>query len=150
MAATEVTTYHSLPLLNHLSRVGSREADAALLPTGLKPRHLVALMLLDGQGAVTQQHLAEALSLDPSNVVGLLNELESSALVSRRRDPADRRRHIVEITADGKVCMLAAQCCIASAEDRLLRALSPQERKTLHTLLVKASGNASLPHPCKS
>ncbi len=47
-----------------------------MAPGGLRPRHLIALRLLQQQGAVTQQALAETLSLDPSNVVGLLNDLE--------------------------------------------------------------------------
>jgi DNA-binding MarR family transcriptional regulator len=41
-----------------------------MVPGGLRPRHLVALKLLSERGAQGQRGLAEALSLDPSNVVG--------------------------------------------------------------------------------
>jgi DNA-binding MarR family transcriptional regulator len=144
----EVTSFHSLPLLNHLSRLGTRAADAALAPTGLKPRHLLALMLLDQNGAATQQSLAAALSLDPSNVVGLLNELECRALIVRRRDPDDRRRHIVEVSDQGRTDMVAAQGRIATAEEQVLGCLSLEERAVLHELLVKAIGGQPPVHTC--
>src|ERR1700685_562213 len=91
-----------LPLLDHLARVGRRAAELSMSPGGLRPRHLIALRMLSEQGPVSQQGLADALSLDPSNVVGLLNELEERGLITRRRDPADRRRHIVELSAAGE------------------------------------------------
>jgi DNA-binding MarR family transcriptional regulator len=78
--------------------------------------------------------------LDPSNVVGLLNELEERGLITRRRDPADRRRHIVEISSEGTTQLRAAQRLLARVEDDVLRALSADERATLHGLLVRAAG----------
>jgi DNA-binding MarR family transcriptional regulator len=87
-----------LPLLEHLARVGRRVFETTLAPGDLRPRHLIALNLLSEHGPASQQMLADALSLDPSNVVGLLNELEERGLIARRRDPADRRRHIVELS----------------------------------------------------
>src|SRR5258708_33919762 len=86
--------HRMLPLLEHLARVGRRAAEASMSPGGLRPRHLIALKLLCEQGPASQQGLAEALSLDPSNVVGLLNELEERELITRRRDRVDSRRHI--------------------------------------------------------
>lgn len=146
--ADEVITYNSLPLLTHLSRLGTRAADAALVSTGLKPRHLVALMLLDQNGAATQQNLAVSLSLDPSNVVGLLNELECRGFIVRRRDPDDRRRHIVEISDAGRGAMAEAHNRIASAEHQVLQPLSPEERAILHELLVKAIGGPAAANSC--
>ena len=83
-----------LPLLEHLVRVGRRAYENAMPAGGLRPRHLIALKLLNDNGPQTQQSLTEVLALDPSNVVGLLNELEERELIVRRRDPADRPRHI--------------------------------------------------------
>jgi len=88
MAKTEAAVEQQLlPLLDHLARVGRRAAEATMSPGGLRPRHLIALKLLSEHGPASQQGLAEALSLDPSNVVGLLNELEERGLITRRRDP---------------------------------------------------------------
>ena len=85
----------------------------------------------------------DLLSLDPSNVVGLLNELEERGLITRRRDPADRRRHIVELSAIGDKQLVRAQAQLGRVEDELLSALSTGERATLYSLLVRAVGSKS-------
>jgi DNA-binding MarR family transcriptional regulator len=127
-----------LPLLDHLARVGRRAAEASMAPGGLRPRHLIALKLLNEHGPASQQGLAEALSLDPSNVVGLLNELEERGLIVRRRDPADRRRHIVELSATGTGELCQAQARLSRVEDDLLAVLTAEERATLYRLLARA------------
>jgi len=134
-----VATHQSLPLLEHLARVGRRAAETSLEPGGLRPRHFITLRLLSDHGPASQQGLAEALRLDPSNVVGLLNELEERGLVTRRRDPVDRRRHIVELSDVGRVELDEASARLGCVEDELLAALSPQERETLYELLVRAA-----------
>src|SRR5258708_5915321 len=93
-----------LPLIEHLARVARRAYETGhWFEAGcLRPRQLVALNLLHEHGPLSQQSLGEALTLDPSNVVGLLNELEERALITRRRDPADRRRHIVSLSPAGQ------------------------------------------------
>ncbi|MDQ2815330.1 MAG: MarR family winged helix-turn-helix transcriptional regulator [Actinomycetota bacterium] len=126
-----------LPLLDHLARVGRRAAETSMSPGGLRPRHLIALKLLSEHGPAGQQGLADALSLDPSNVVGLLNELEERGLITRRRDPADRRRHIVELSQAGSGELCLAQTRLTRVEDELLKVLSGQERATLYRLLAR-------------
>ena len=139
MAKTEEAVEQQLlPLLDHLARVGRRAAEASMSPGSLRPRHLIALKLLSEHGPANQQGLAEALSLDPSNVVGLLNELEERGLITRRRDPADRRRHIVELSSTGAKELCLAQARLSRVEDDLLRALSAEERATLYRLLARA------------
>lgn len=135
------TGHQSLALLNHLSRVARREADALLDDGGLRPRHVIALTLLREHGAISQQGLAEGLRLDPSNLVGLLNELEDSHLVSRTRDPSDRRRHIVQLSPEGYSALEDAEQRLACVEDRVLGALTGEERNTLHALLLRAAGD---------
>jgi DNA-binding MarR family transcriptional regulator len=112
-------------------------------PGGLRPRHLHALGLMSERGPFSQQSLGEILSLDPSNVVGLLNELEERELITRRRDPADRRRHIVAISTAGEQALTAAYVRLGLVEDDLLAGLSAEERAILHDLLVKAVGTES-------
>jgi len=131
-----------MPLIIHLARVARRVSDTCI-PDCLRPRQLLALTLLDEHGPVTQQALGEALRLDPSNVVGLLNELEERALVTRRRDPADRRRHIVELSAAGADELVRTSSRLRLVEDDLLKALSTEERTTLHGLLVRVAGVAA-------
>jgi DNA-binding MarR family transcriptional regulator len=138
-AVTGVTR-NSFALLDHLARLGRRAAETAAPPDGLRPRHLVLLTLLRDHGAANQHGLAEALGLDPSNVVGLLNDLEDRHLVTRRRDPADRRRHIVELSERGLSELGAAERRLACVEDEVFRALSAEERAHLHELLLRAAG----------
>jgi DNA-binding MarR family transcriptional regulator len=134
-----------LPLLEHLARVGRRAGETTLAPGGLRPRHLIALRLLREAGPTSQQGLADSLSLDPSNVVGLLNELEERDLVTRRRDPADRRRHIVELSRRGEDELCLAYTRLRLVEDDVFSALSDAERATLYDLLVRAVGVTSPP-----
>jgi DNA-binding MarR family transcriptional regulator len=125
-----------LPLLEYLARVGRRSADARMSDC-LRARHLIALNLLAEHGPVPQHAIGTALSLDPSNVVGLLNELEDRGLITRRRDPADRRRHIVELSAVGSGSLTQMYDTLSQVEDDLFRALSAEERATLHALLTR-------------
>lgn len=129
-----------LPLIEHLARVGRRAAETSMSPGGLRPRHLIALKLLSEHGPASQQGLGDALCLDPSNVVGLLNELEERGLITRRRDPADRRRHIVELSPQGEDELSLAYARFSLIEDDLLSALSIEERDMLYHLLARAVG----------
>jgi DNA-binding MarR family transcriptional regulator len=135
-----------LPLIDHLARVGRRAVDSSLAGC-LRPRHLIALRLLHERGPMPQHGLGAALSLDPSNVVGLLNELEERGLVERRRDPADRRRHIVSLSAGGEQELARTYSRLGLVEDDLFSALSADERATLHALLERVVGAATVKSP---
>lgn len=137
----------SLALLAHLARVGQREAEISL-PGDLRTAHLMLLTLLRDHGATTQTGLAEALRLDPSNLVGLLNDLERRGMIIRQHHPDDRRRHIVTIADHGITELQTTEQLLAAAEDRLLAALDPEERATLHCLLMRAAGGQLPPHAC--
>src|SRR3977135_3883992 len=93
---TAAATHQSLVLISHLARIAQRGSETVLDPSGLRPRHLVALNVLRDHGATTQGALGEALRLDPSNLVGLLNELEQRGLLESRRDPADPPRPTID------------------------------------------------------
>ncbi|MFF9639170.1 MarR family winged helix-turn-helix transcriptional regulator [Streptomyces bacillaris] len=108
----------------------------ALSAIGLTPRHLMTLMQL-AEGPVTQKALIERLDVDPSVLVALLNDLESADLVRRRRDTADRRRHIVEITPQGTAQLSASDAALDTVERELFTDLSAHERTTLRGLLGK-------------
>ena len=57
--------------------------------------------MLRDHSPIPQQELGELLCVDANNLVLLLNDLEAREFAFRRRDPADRRRHLVEITDEG-------------------------------------------------
>jgi DNA-binding MarR family transcriptional regulator len=145
MASTATTTGHCLPLLDYLGRIARVRSEAALEPHGLRPRHLVALAVLAESGATAQQDLAAALRLDPSNLVGLLNELDERGLVSRHRSASDRRRHIVGLTDAGEATLARVHETLQGVEDELLGGLGPEDRAKLGELLRRLAGDAN---PC--
>jgi DNA-binding MarR family transcriptional regulator len=138
-AQTEVQHYTpgSMVLLTRLAKQVYRASGEELL--GMHLRLLMALSYVrDSDGGAPQQALAEALCMDANNVVLLLNELEDRGYVARRRDPDDRRRHIVQLTAGGRRALLRAERAQESIEDEVLGALDSQERATLWRLLTRA------------
>lgn len=126
-------------MLDHLGRLTRVRAETTLAPLGLRPRHLVALTVLRDQGCPTQQALAAALHTDRTNLIGLLNKLESDGLIVRRRSVEDRRRHIVELTPLGAERLAEAEAALAVAEEEILGALDAEQRETLYALLLQAT-----------
>jgi DNA-binding MarR family transcriptional regulator len=123
-------------LLTQLSRVVYRRTPEELL--GMRMKEFVMLAHLREHTPIPQQELGEMLCIDANNLVLLLNELEVKEFALRRRDPADRRRHLVEITDEGLRAFENAEKGIESVEDDVLASLTGQERAELQVLLSKA------------
>jgi DNA-binding MarR family transcriptional regulator len=139
MASSTQTRHRSSALLDHLARLMHVRAESALAPLRLRPRHLVVLTVLRDQGSPTQQVLAAALQTDRTNLIGLLNELETDGLILRRRSSEDRRRHFVELTGEGTERLGEAEAALAEAENDVLGALDADQRETLYQLLAQAT-----------
>src|SRR6202000_3550069 len=89
----------TLTLLSRLSKSVYRRTPGSRL--GMSLRHYLALSYIADPGGISQQQLSEILCIDANNTVLLLNEMEGQGLIRRVRDPADRRRHLVEVTDHG-------------------------------------------------
>ena len=114
--------------------VKDRVADA-FEDAGSSAYHYAVLAVLEEGDRETQATIADALGYDRSYLVGLLDELEKRELIERKRDPADRRRHIVRLTPAGKKTLAKLRALQASIDDDFFAPLSADERATLHTLL---------------
>ena len=123
-------------LITQLSRLISRRSTPELLGQTLK--EVAVLAYLREYQEPTQQQLTEGLCIDTNYCVMLLNDLEASGLVERRRDPSDRRRHIVTMTEQGRKALHQAEAAQQTLEDEILGALDPNERAELSHLMRKA------------
>jgi DNA-binding MarR family transcriptional regulator len=133
---TAQTSPSSMVLLPRLSKQIMRRSDPERL--GMDLRLLMALSYLGDHDGAPQQELVEILCMDAKNVVLLLNDLEDRGHLIRRRDPADRRRHNVHITAAGRRALDHATRVQEDIEDDVLRGLDAEERATLWKLLLRA------------
>jgi len=131
------TTPGSVVMVMRLATAIKKRSTEELL--GLKLRQVMLLSYLRYGAPALQQQLCEALWLDPNNCVLLLNELEDMGYVERRRDPADRRRHMVELTDEGRAALERAERAQESVGDEIFAALSDEERGTLRSLLGRAA-----------
>jgi len=123
-------------LMIKLGRVTMHRFTEALEPYGIRPRHVAALIELRDHGELTQQSLCGQLHLDPTNLVTILNELEARGYATRRRDPEDRRRHLVEVSKKGIAVIEKVSEAMDGAEDELLGGLDPAERADVENLLT--------------
>jgi DNA-binding MarR family transcriptional regulator len=136
-AATKVPPVTgSMNLLTRLSRLVYRRATEDVI--GVRLKQFIALDYLREQGCTGQQVFGQALMLDPNNCVILLNDLEEDGYIERRRDPTDRRRHMVEMTPAGARALKRAEVNLETIEDDVIGNLDASERATLRDLLHKA------------
>ena len=124
-------------LLKRLGFAAKERGFKAYEELGLHPYHYAILLALDEGGHETQGAIADALGYDRGQLVGLLDELEERKLIERRRDPDDRRRHLVQMTAEGKRTLRRLRTVARELEDDFLEPLSAAEREKLHALLLK-------------
>jgi DNA-binding MarR family transcriptional regulator len=126
----------ALVLATRLSRVAYRRATEDIL--GMRLKQFSALAYLRQLPGVSQRQLGDAMLLDANNCVLLLNDIEDAGWAERRRDPDDRRRHVVEITDSGREALERAEQALDDLEEDVLDGLTAEERATLRELLAKA------------
>ena len=128
-------------LLKRLGFVIKERMIEALEETGLNGYHHAVLALLDEEPRETQAMIADALGYDRSHLVGVLDELEERGLVVRRRDPSDRRRHVVSLTPAGKEALKRLRAVAKRVDDEFFEPLDAAERKTLKDLLARLASH---------
>jgi MarR family transcriptional regulator, lower aerobic nicotinate degradation pathway regulator len=96
-----------------------------------------ALLAALSGGPASQRELSERLGKDPADIVRLVDAAASRGLLDRAPDPADRRRHAVTLTADGRAELRRMMTAAREVESDLLAPLDAGERRTLYALLAK-------------
>ncbi|MGH9190169.1 MAG: MarR family winged helix-turn-helix transcriptional regulator [Acidimicrobiales bacterium] len=129
-------------LRRHISDLMAEDQWAT--SAGFRPPCMGALAVIAARQPVSQREISDRLGVDASDMVGVVDVLESAGLVERRRDPEDRRRHAVVLTAQGESAARHFEVLRAEAEARALSALDPEERRLLADLLGRALGRDPL------
>jgi MarR family transcriptional regulator, transcriptional regulator for hemolysin len=129
--------------LTKVSRIVSRAFDDALAGAGGSlPVWLVLISLKSGHLA-SQRELAGAVGIQGATLTHHLNAMESAGLVSRRRDPQNRRQHLVELTPDGDALFVRMRDTAMAFDKRLRTGLTEGEVGQLGTLLTRLRENVS-------
>lgn len=114
-----------------------RQTEVALRALDLRDRHLMALAMLNADDSLSQQDLARHLSLDPTLVVALIDELEDRGLCERGQHPEDRRRHVIRLTAKGRRVYREARALAVKVGDEIFAPLERSERAQLTEILKR-------------
>jgi DNA-binding MarR family transcriptional regulator len=157
MATTEVElnkpALHFAPttgmLLVKLGRFAEARFKEALKPTELTPKHLGVLFEVRAN-PTSQQLLCQTIDVDASKLVAILNDLEEDGLILRRRDPDDRRRHIVELTKEAQTRLAKAEKVAKAVEEEFFAGLDAEERAQLRLLLARVADGTGVIKGCPS
>ena len=133
---SKIETSGPTVLLTQLAWTTFRRLQPELL--GMTLKQYFALRQLRDEGRMSQSSLCSAMNVDANYMTLMLNDLEGAGWVERKRDPSDRRRHIVELTPEGLTSIDRAERGIDGMEDEILGSLSEEERATLRELLERA------------
>jgi MarR family transcriptional regulator, transcriptional regulator for hemolysin len=129
--------------LTRVSRTVSRAFDDALAAAGGSlPVWLVLISLKRGQLA-SQRELADAVGVQGATLSHHLNAMEAAGLVTRRRDPRNRRLHVVELTPDGEALFSRLREVAFAFDQRLRAGLTGQDIDRLETLLTRLRENVT-------
>lgn len=136
-------------LLRRVQSASLALGPSAGLPSDRPISDVAVLTAIEAFGPLSQRALADHLGVNPRVMVQIVDRLEASGVVVRERDPEDRRRYALSLTADGR--LLTEQ--LDQAADRhtaaLTRNLTADERKRLNglllTLLAQSIGLIDLP-----
>jgi DNA-binding MarR family transcriptional regulator len=130
-------------LASQLARRAAALVGESLAQDGVGRQHFAVLTSLAEQGAASQAALGRRLWIDRSDLHALMTELERDGLIARVRDPEDRRRNIVTLTAAGKALLRRLDKRVDAAQAALLEPLSAAERRELIRLLERVVSQRS-------
>ncbi|HZX07329.1 MarR family winged helix-turn-helix transcriptional regulator [Kribbella sp.] len=124
-------------LLTQSAAQAHRIVTESFAAGGARAYHFRLLATLVEFGPASQAELGRRSSIDRSDVVAALNELEAEGYVERSPDPADGRRNIITITTAGKRHQRRLTNLVGKAQEEIFAPLSATDRNKLSTILGK-------------
>jgi DNA-binding MarR family transcriptional regulator len=110
--------------------------DALLRPSGLTAAQYTALLALGDEANLTSAQLARECFVTSQSMADMVGTLEARKLVTRRRDPADRRRLVLSLTANGRRLLARLRPKVAAIEAQMLSGLSARHSAELRRHLA--------------
>ena len=126
-----------------VARDVGRAFDAALARAGGSRPMWLVLLSLKSRPTANQRELAAAVGIQDATLTHHLNGMEADGLLTRRRDPANRRVHVVELTEAGDAAFHRLRTVAQHYDTRLRTGLSDAELDTLRTLLGRLRDNVT-------
>jgi MarR family transcriptional regulator, transcriptional regulator for hemolysin len=134
--------------LTSTARAVGRAFDAALAAQdGSLPTWLV-LLSLKTRATTNQRELAAAVGIQGATLTHHLNAMESDGLLTRRRDPNNRRVHLVELTENGEAAFHRLRVVAVDHDRRLRAGLAEHELDQLRDVLIRMQANVT-DHPIR-
>jgi MarR family transcriptional regulator, transcriptional regulator for hemolysin len=131
--------------LNQAARAVGRAFDDALAEAGGSLPVWLILLNLKIRRPGTQRELADAVGIREATLTHHLNAMDADGLVTRTRDAANRRVHIVTLTEKGDQLFLALRATAVAFDAKLRTGLADSDLATLETLLTRLSANVGEP-----
>jgi MarR family transcriptional regulator for hemolysin len=129
--------------LTRTAKAVSRAFDDALAEVGGTLPTWLVLVSLKSRKHDAQRELAAAVGIEGPTLTHHLNRMEASGLVTRRRDPANRRVHRVELTEAGEATFARLLQAVLGFDERLRRGFTEGELTTLCDSLERLRTNAA-------
>jgi DNA-binding MarR family transcriptional regulator len=126
--------------LGQLYRSAHARLEARLADEDQSLRTYYVLTSLFEHDNLSQQEVCDRIELDRSDMVRLIDDLEARGLVVRTRDTRDRRRYRLSLTTEGRRALSRCDKILDDVTNDVFSALSPDERRTLHRLTLRALG----------
>src|SRR6185437_4051253 len=127
--------------LSQAARTISRAFDDALSEAGGSLPVWLVLLAMKTRNLASQRELADAVGIREATLTHHLNAMERGGLISRHRDPANRRIHIVRLSAAGDEMFLRLRAAALGFDQRLRDGISDQEIARLRDVLGQLTTN---------
>jgi len=124
-------------LLNRAAKIVLEQVEAEMSPFGIRAPHYVVMLLLTQDNMLSQKEIGERLRLDRNMMVRVTDELEQMGMISRRRDPKDRRYYLISVTPEAEDMLLQVGEKVSQADAQVVNQLTQEELDQLRLLLSK-------------